>query len=132
MGYTHFDKISVTSGTISRGAKDSEVSLFATQALTASGAVTEGVNNLTLNHTSTVIAATIATAASHEGLMTITDISSTGTAAHTVTIATGTFDGTNDIATFNAPAESLIVHFDSDGAGTIVVNTGSVAMSAST
>ena len=132
MGYTHFDKISVKDGIYARGAKGSEVSLYATQTLTASGAVTEGVNNLTLNHTSTAIAATVATAASHEGLMTITDISSTGTAAHTVTIATGTFDGTNDIATFNAPAESLLIHFDADGAGTIVINNGSVAMSAST
>ena len=98
------------------------------QALTASGAVTPGVRNLTLAANTAVIAATIASAAAHAGLFTITDASVTGTAAHTVTIASGTFDGTNYIATLNAPAESLIVAFDSDGDGTIVVNTGSVAL----
>ena len=105
---------------------------FAVQSLTASGAVTPGVKNLILNKNTAVIAATIASAAAHAGLFTITDASATGSAAHTVTIASGTFDGTNDIATLNAPAESLIVAFDSSGTGTIVVNTGSVALSAST
>lgn len=99
------------------------------QELTASGAVDAGVQNLRLNHATVVIAATIADAADHAGLMTITDTSASGTAAHTVTLTEGTFDGTNNTATFNAPAESLVVFFDEDGNGTIVVNTGAVVLS---
>jgi len=99
------------------------------QELTASGAVDAGVQNLRLNHATVVIAATIADAADHAGLFTVTDTSASGTAAHTVTLTAGTWDGTNTIATFNAPAESLIVFFDENGDGTIVVNTGSVALS---
>jgi hypothetical protein len=105
---------------------------YVVQSLTASGAVTAGVRNLVLNSNTVAIAATIATAVAHAGEFTITDGSATGTAAHTVTIATGTFDGTNDIATLNAPGERLIVGFDAAGAGTIILNTGSVALSATT
>ena len=128
-GYTHFSKISAIDGQYARGAKGSEVSIFAAQELTASGVVTAGVNHLALNHSTLAIAATIATAVAHEGIMTIGDTSTGGTAGHTVTIATGTFDGTNYIATLNAPGETLVVSFDSDGAGTIMVNVGAVALS---
>lgn len=98
-------------------------------ALTASGAVTAGVRSLTLAHASVVIAATIADATAHTGFFAVTNTSASGTAAHTVTITTGTWNGTNKVATLNAPAESLLVFFDASGNGTIVVNTGSVALS---
>lgn len=100
-----------------------------TQELTATGAVTAGVRNLRLNHASTIIAATIADAADHQGFFAVTNTSASGTAAHTVTLTSGTWDGTNNVATLNAPAESLLVFFDENGDGTIVVNTGSVALS---
>lgn len=99
----------------------------ASQELTASGAVTPGVRYLTLNHATVVIAATIADAGAHAGLLTITNTSASGTAAHTVTIATGTWNGTNKIATLNAPGESITVSFDAAGAGTVVQNIGIVA-----
>lgn len=99
------------------------------QELTATGAVTAGVKCINLNHASTIIAATIADAAAHAGFFAVVNTSASGTAAHTLTLTSGTFDGTNNIATLNAPAESLIVMFDASGNGTIVVNTGSVALS---
>lgn len=101
----------------------------AIQTLTASGAVTAGVRALNLNHATVVIAATIADAAAHAGFFAVTDTSASGTAAHTVTLTSGTWNGTNTIATLNAPAESLLVFFNESGVGTIIVNTGSVALS---
>lgn len=100
-----------------------------TQELTASGAVTAGVQTVELNHASVVIAATIANANAHQGLFVVKDTSATGTAAHTLTLTAGTFNGTNNVATFNARDECLVVYFDSTGRGTIVVNVGSVALS---
>jgi hypothetical protein len=99
------------------------------QELTVTGAVTPGVRQVELNHASTIIAATIADASDHAGLFIVKDTSASGTAAHTLTLTSGTFDGTNNVATLNAPAELLIVFFDDDGNGTIVQNTGSVALS---
>ncbi|PWE56769.1 hypothetical protein DEM27_10425 [Metarhizobium album] len=99
------------------------------QTLTASGAVTPGVQSLNLNHASVVIAATIADASKHAGFFAVLDSSASGTAAHTVTLTRGTWDGTNKTITLNAPGESLIVFFDAAGNGQVVLNTGSVAIS---
>lgn len=97
------------------------------QELTVSGAIASDVANVRLNHATVAIAATWTPT---PGLKTITDVSATGTAAHTVTLGGGaTFNGANTIATLNALAESLVVFFDANLAGTIVVNTGSVALS---
>lgn len=100
------------------------------QTLTASGAVTAGVDLLKLNHASVVIAATVADAKQYGGkFLTIQNTSSGGTAAHTVTLTGGTFNGTATIATLDAPGERLTVLFDSTGNGTIIENTGSVGLS---
>ena len=99
------------------------------QELTATAAVTAGVQSLELNHASTIIAATIASTLNHPGLFIVKDTSATGTAAHTVTITTGTWNGTNKIITLNALNEAIAVYFDSAGNGTILVNVGSVALS---
>jgi len=100
-----------------------------TQELTASGAVTPGVSIVELNHATVVIAATIADASEHAGLLIVKDTSASGTAAHTLTLTAGTFNGTNNVATLNAPAEQLIVFIDDTGNGVIVTNTGAVALS---
>jgi hypothetical protein len=100
-----------------------------TQELTVSGAVTAGVQSVELNHASTVIAATIADASTHQGLFIVKDTSASGTAAHTLTLTSGTFNGTNTVATLNAPNEALVVYFDSAGNGTIVENVGTVGLS---
>lgn len=99
------------------------------QELTASGAVTNGVQRLQLNHASVVIASTIADFADHAGIFIVENTSASGTAAHTLTLTSGTFDGTNNIATLNAPSERLVVMVDGAGAGTVIENTGAVALS---
>jgi uncharacterized protein (DUF362 family) len=96
--------------------------------LTATAAIAAGVQNIALNHATVVIAATMV-ATEHRGLVIIGDTSASGTAAHTVTLTSGTFNGTATIATFNAPGETLIVFFDEAGVGTIVANIGAVALS---
>jgi len=103
--------------------------LLTSQELTASGAVTPGVQSVELNHATVVIAATIADSKAHQGLFVVKDTSASGTAAHTLTLTAGTYDGTNNVATLNAPNECLVVWFDSAGNGTIVENVGSVALS---
>ena len=99
------------------------------QELTVSGAVTPGVNAIELNHATVVVAATIADLADHPGFLVIKDTSASGTAAHTVTAAAGTFDGTNDVVTLNAPKECIVLWIDSAGNGTIVENVGAVVLS---
>ena len=82
-----------------------------------------------LNHASTVINITGMHGVDYAGQMVvITDTSASGTAAHTVTLTTGTFDGTNNKVTLNAPKECIMVFFDSAGNGTIMENVGSVAL----
>ncbi len=99
------------------------------QEMTVSGAVTPGIRFLELNHASVVIAATIATAVNHAGIFIVKDTSATGTAAHTVTLTGGTWNGTATIATLNARDEMLVVYFDSAGRGQVIANVGSVALS---
>jgi len=80
------------------------------QELTASGAVTAGVQAIELNHATVVIAATVAAViGAHDGIMIIKNTSASGSAAHTVTLSAATFDGTNNVATLDAPNEALVV-----------------------
>lgn len=100
------------------------------QELTASGAVTATTEVLELNHVSVVIAATVADLTVYAGkIVIVKDTSSGGTVAHTCTITTGTWNGTNKVATLDAPGEMLAVFVDANGDGTIIQNTGSVALS---
>lgn len=98
------------------------------QQLTASGAVLPTTAYLALNHASVVIAATMV-ATEHRGLVIIGDTSASGTAAHTVTLTGGTWNGTATVATLNAPGETLVVHFNESGVGTVIANIGAVALS---
>lgn len=98
-----------------------------TQELTASGAVLPGTSVLELNHATVVIAATYAVVPN--STLIVKDTSATGTAAHTLTLTGGTFNGTNTIATLNARDEFLMVHFDSAGRGQVIANVGAVALS---
>lgn len=124
----------ITLGATALGATAAEINNVAdvsarVQELTASGAVTPGVQSLELNHATVVIAATIADSANHPGFFIVKDTSASGTAAHTVTLTAGTWDGTNDVITLNAPDEAIVVYFDSAGNGSIVENIGAVALS---
>lgn len=96
---------------------------------TAGGTIAVGIQSVELNHISVIAAATIADASTHEGLFIVKNTSASGTAAHTLTLTSGTFNGTNNVATLNAPNEALVVYFDSAGDGTILANVGSVALS---
>jgi hypothetical protein len=99
------------------------------QALTAAGAITAGTSCVTLSKTGGAAAFTIADAKNHGGFFYIINLSG-DTSAHTVTLTTGTWNGTNTIATFNAANEALWVFFDSTtGNGYIITNTGSVGLS---
>lgn len=106
--------------------KAADVSSFVLE-LTASGAVPATVRVLELNHISSAIAATYTVVPNT--LLIVKDTSASGTAAHTLTLTGGTFNGTNTIATLNARDEFLMVWFDSAGRGQVVANVGSVALS---
>lgn len=99
------------------------------QELTVSGAVTAGIRAVELNHATVVVAATIASLSNHPGLFVVKNTSASGSAAHTLTLTAGTFDGTNNVATLNAPGEALVIYVDSAGDGVIVENIGAVALS---
>lgn len=105
-----------------------KVNADSAQIFTSAGSVNVGVSEIEISGTS-AIATTLADSAQHVGFFTVTNTSPSGTAAHTLTLSSGTFDGTNNVATLNAKGESLIVHFDSTGLGTIIKNTGAVALS---
>ncbi|MBZ9706069.1 hypothetical protein LB543_04960 [Mesorhizobium sp. ESP7-2] len=95
--------------------------------LTATGAIPAGTQATELNHASVIIAATYAVEPNTVRIF--KDTSATGTAAHTVTLTGGTFDGTHTIATFNLRDDFIMIAFDSAGRGSVIVNVGSVALS---
>ena len=120
-------------GTTALGATTKELNNVAdvstrVQELTVTGNVTAGVMGIELNHTGTIVAATIANANNHQGLFIVKDTSATGTIAHTLTLTTGTFNGSNNVATLNARDECLAIWFDSTGRGTILENIGTVGL----
>ncbi len=99
------------------------------QELTVSGAITRNNGLVLLNHISTIIVATLDAPAVGDQLF-IIDNAASGTAAHTVTTASGvTWDGTNNTATFNAVGEALHVIAISATRWFILENIGSVALS---
>ena len=100
------------------------------QKFTVSGTLGAHQSGVDLDHASVAIDVTIDDAAKQQGLFIITNNSASGTASHTVTLTNGTFNNTgNNKATLNAPAEALIVYFDGNGGGQILLNVGTVALS---
>lgn len=100
------------------------------QSIDSSGAqVIDRYKNVILLNHATQITATIADASYHPGLCLFRQTSS-GTAGHTVTLAIGNFDGTNNKITLNAVGESILIFFDPFGNGVIVENIGAVALAA--
>jgi hypothetical protein len=99
--------------------------------LTETGAIGITTGVVYLNHATVAIEATLAAPTQGDELL-IVDSSATGTAAHTVTCAAGvTFDGTNDIATFDLLGEALLIHAVSATRWAILSNVGSVGLSSS-
>lgn len=99
----------------------------ATQAMTASGAIRDDAQFVTLSSTTPLIAATIA--APRAGRFLVISQIDGGTAGHTVTLAAGTFDGTNEIATLDAAGETLVLYGVSATRFVIVENIGAVGLS---
>jgi hypothetical protein len=102
------------------------------QTITTAGAqvILAKTNNVLLNNATAAITATIADAKNHVGLFTVkAGLEPAGGQDHTLTLTVGTFNGTNKVATFADINDALTVIFDIAGNGTIINNTGSVALS---
>ena len=113
-------------------ANSSDVSVYQKEytATTAIGADSGVVRCLELNHASVVIAITGMHGKDYAGqIVIVKDTSASGTAAHTCTLSSGTWNGTNTVLTLNAANECIAVFFDSGGDGTILENVGSVGLS---
>ena len=123
-------ELSATSISLAELEKSADASVIAPAKLTATAVVASTARRIEVAHNSTPVLITGTSGVDLAGqILCIVNTSASGTAAHIVTLADGTYDGTNNTATLNAPAESLIVMFDSAGVGCVVVNTGSVGLS---
>lgn len=103
------------------------------QIITNSGsqAVTSGVSNLLLNNDTEAINAVIDNSLNHVGLFTVkAGLEPADGQNHTLTLLRGTFDGTNNRATFEDINDALVIIFDIAGNGTIINNTGTVSLDA--
>jgi hypothetical protein len=100
----------------------------AVQTLLATGAITLGSGLVILSHATVVIAATKAAPVAGDELF-IVNNSASGTAAHTVTFAGATLNGTNTIATLDAPNEALHLIALSATRWFILENIGTVGLS---
>lgn len=98
------------------------------QTLTSSDAITINSGMVALQHNSTPVAATLDAPAVGDELL-IVDNSASGTAAHTVTLTGATWNGTNTIATLDAPGEAIHVLAIATNRFLILNNVGSVAFS---
>lgn len=98
-------------------------------ALTETDAIEITSGLVTLAHATTPIEATKAAPAAGDVLY-IINTSASGTESHTVTLPEGvTWDGTNRVATLDAPGEALLVIALSATRLYVVVNNGTVAFS---
>lgn len=101
----------------------------AVDALTATGAISISSGLVTLAHNTVAIEATKAAPAAGDVLF-IVNASASGTAAHTVTLPAGvTWNGTNRVATLDAPGEALFAIAISATRFLVLVNVGEVAFS---
>jgi hypothetical protein len=108
---------------------DTDVFLKTYTATAAMGSDSGKVRHIQLSSTS-VIAISAINGADYAGeIVSVKDTSASGTAAHTVTLAGGTWNGSATVVTLNAPDECIVVMFDSAGDGTVLANVGSVALS---
>lgn len=116
--------------TVGRVRLDGDVGPLELEVVTTAGAnaITAGAKRVQVGPVGSGITATIADAANHQGEFTVF-YGGTGTTSHTLTLTSGSFNGTNNVATLNAAGESLTVWFDSAGAGKIIANVGSVGLS---
>lgn len=101
-----------------------------TTEVTATGTFTPkaGIEVLNVNH-ATVAAATTIAAPVVGSFLIIANTSASGTAAHTVVLTAGDFDGAGgNTATLNAPEEALVVYGVSATRYVVVENIGTVGI----
>jgi len=113
------------SGEVS-GVQSTDGTVYIPDAVIISGAVSDS-SFITLDSSGTKIELTLAAPAPGR-VLTITQIDA-GTDGHTVTLTAGTFDGTNDVATFNAAGETLVLIGLTATRFAIILNLGSVGLS---
>ena len=89
--------------------------------------MTAGIQTVEINSVAAA-AATIADFSTHQGLFIVKHTSSSNGQNHTLTLTSGTLDGSNTVALLDAANEALVVYVDSNGDGTIVENVGSVSL----
>lgn len=126
-----FTKLAAIEATAAEIADSSDKSVFAAAyTATSPAAIPSTVRVIELNHASTAIEKTIASLVPYaNSFVVVKNTSATGTAAHTVTVTTGTWNGSNKVITLNAPGEAIVVFVDSAGNGIVVVNVGAVGLS---
>jgi len=100
---------------------------FTAKRYTADGSIDQDYTFIELHNSSSALSMTIA--APRKGKFLVITQSDGGTEGHSVTLTAGTFDGTNNIATFNAQYETLVLFGVSATRFVIVENIGSVALS---
>ena len=106
----------------------SPVLRLAATEITADGAIDlDASSYVELNKSGGALAVTIA--APQAGQLLVITQTDGGTSGHTVTLTSGTYDGTNNVATFNAQAETLVLFGISATRFVIVENIGAVALS---
>lgn len=113
-------------GTTPNVATFSKLNLSET-AYTASGAISADVSFVALNKSDGSLAMTIAAPAA--GRFLVIYQKDSGTSGHTVTLTSGTYNGTNTVATLNAQNECLVLFGVSATRFVILENLGSVGLS---
>lgn len=126
-----FTKLAAIESTAAEITDATDKSVFAASyTATAPAAIPSTVRVIELNHATVAIEKTIATLVAYaNSFLIIKNTSASGTAAHTVTVTTGTLNGSNKVATLDAPNEALVIWVDSAGNGTVVANVGTVGLS---
>lgn len=126
-----FTKLAAIEASAAEIADSSDKSVYAAAyTATSPAAIPSTVRVIELAHASTAIEKTIASLVPYaNSFVVVKNTSASGTAAHKVTVTTGTWDGTNKVITLDAPKECIVVFVDSAGNGTIVANVGSVGLS---
>jgi hypothetical protein len=96
------------------------------ETFTTSSNVAASTNYVEINANS--IGLTISDSLDHLGSLFIVT-KTFGASVSTITLTSGTWDGTNNIAVLRLSGDKIVVHFDLDGDGSILSNIGAVTFS---
>ena len=122
---TYADAVAAALGIQLDGMQNPEGLVFAPEGVTESG-VMPTASFIQLDSAAAALAMTFEPVAGRLLVITQKDA---GTQGHTVTLGPGTYDGTNEIATFDAAGETLVLMGLSNTRFAIILNLGAVALS---